>query len=92
MSQIGIKIKQLRIDKGMTQAQLARRLLISRSLICSYENGSRNPSYSVLIKLAVTFDVTTDYLLGNESKNTYDISRLSNEQKKAVSDLLKVLS
>ena len=71
------RIKELRTEKGITQADLAKILKISDRAVGYYENGDREPDYSTLLKIADYFDVSIDYLLGasdikkpNESKNT----------------------
>ena len=44
------KLKQIRIDAGLTQAQLAEVLMLSnQTRISEYENGTRNPSKQTLM-------------------------------------------
>ena len=64
----------------MTQQQLAIRLGVAKSVVSYYESGDRFPSYDVLIKIARTFHVTTDYLLDIERRRVLDVSDLSEEQ------------
>ncbi len=47
-----------------TQVEMAEYLKISQPSYIRYENGSAEPSYENLVKLADLFDVSTDYLLG----------------------------
>ncbi|QVK17762.1 helix-turn-helix transcriptional regulator [Mycoplasmatota bacterium] len=61
-------LKKLRGTKGITQKQLAEFLNISSSTIAMYESGKRDPDTGTLKKLANFFDVSTDYLLGNDIK------------------------
>ena len=62
---IGIRVKQLREKTGLSQAKLAKALGgVSQPVIARYETGDCFPSYSVLIKIADYFNVSTDYLLG----------------------------
>ena len=72
----GILLKQLRKEQKLTQ-QLAERLGVAKSVVSYYESGDRDPSYDVLIKIARTFHVTTDYLLNIERKRVLDVSDLS---------------
>ena len=58
------RLKELRAEKGLTQAQLASETGLSRSGIGFWENGERVPLATVVIVLAKYFNVTTDYLLG----------------------------
>jgi transcriptional regulator with XRE-family HTH domain len=62
MVDIGNKIKELRTEQKMTQSDLAERLGVTKSSISSYENGSRLPSYDILLKIARIFKVSTDIL------------------------------
>lgn len=64
MEKFYARLKELRSEKGLTQAQLAKETGLSRSAIGFWENGERIPLASVIIVLAKYFDVTTDYLLG----------------------------
>ena len=63
---LGIRIAILRISKGWSQAELARRIGVSASAIGMYEQGRREPSLGLLVRLAEEFGTTTDYLLMGE--------------------------
>ncbi len=80
MIEIGKKLKALRKQKNLTQEQLAKRLWVTKSIISAYESESRFPSLDMLIKLAQTFSVSTDYLLGVNKTQTIDVSKLSEKQ------------
>lgn len=75
----GDKLKMLRNGQKMTQQQLATRLGVAKSIVSYYESGDRFPSYDVLIKIAHTFHVTTDYLLDIERQRVIDVSDLSED-------------
>ncbi|WXR61197.1 helix-turn-helix transcriptional regulator [Peptostreptococcaceae bacterium AGR-M142] len=57
------KMKLLRKELNLTQAELAERLNITRSALSLYELGKRQPDFETLNKIADFFQVTTDYLL-----------------------------
>lgn len=80
MLNFGEKLKTLRKQKNLTQEQLAKRLWVTKSIISAYKSEIRYPSLDMLIKLAQTFSVSTDYLLGVNSKQTVDVSNLSENQ------------
>ena len=64
---LGIRIALLRTEKGLSQAELGRQLGVSASAIGMYEQGRREPSLDLVVQLARTFGVTTDYLLTGET-------------------------
>ena len=64
---LGERIKSLRLDSNLTQAELAKRLKIARSNISKYEKSQMTPSNELIVKMAEIFDVSTDYLLGRTS-------------------------
>jgi len=66
------RIKELREKSGLSMDQLATKLNVTKSRVNMWENNGTVPRMNVLINLAKFFDVTTDYLLGND--NTGNIS------------------
>ena len=62
--------KRLRSSCGLTQAEMAEKLGISRSTIGMYETGAREPDFETLEKIADFFNVDIDYLLGRTDKTT----------------------
>ena len=63
---IGLKLKNLRLQNDKTQTDMAKILNVAKSTVSMYERNQREPSADMLKKYAQTFDVTLDYLLGNE--------------------------
>ena len=61
-------LKKLRKSKGLTQAELGKILGVSPSTIGMYEQGRRTPDKDSLIAISNYFNVSTDYLLGNEKE------------------------
>ena len=69
MDTLGMRIRQLRKEKGLTQIQLADIIYVSESYIALIESGKRNPSIEIVSKLADVFHVTTDYIVnGSEAE------------------------
>ncbi|MGN0520788.1 MAG: helix-turn-helix domain-containing protein [Candidatus Fimenecus sp.] len=92
MVDFGNRIKTLRLQNHFTQAQLASRLGVTKSVISAYETGLRMPSYEVLIAIAKLFKVSTDFLLGQQSNtNMLDLSGLTPDEIKALRDLVKAM-
>lgn len=60
---LGARIAALRRAAGWNQAELAQRLQISSSAVGMYEQGRREPSAEMLVRMAKVFEVSVDYLL-----------------------------
>jgi transcriptional regulator with XRE-family HTH domain len=73
------RIKVLREARGWTQAELARRLSITRNGVNSWEQGLSIPSPACLVDLAKLFSVSTDYLLGVERLDAVNVTGLNEE-------------
>ena len=58
------RLKELRIEKNLTQKQLADMLMLSKNSICEYEKGRSEPNIDTLVKLSDIFDCSIDYLVG----------------------------
>ena len=58
------RIKELRIQKGLKQVELAKIIGTSQSSLSGYENGKIEPDQDTLVQLSEFFDVSIDYLLG----------------------------
>lgn len=67
------RIRDLREDGDLTQAEISRRLNISQRAYSHYENGTRDIPTSILIALADLHSVSIDYLL--ERTNDKNINR-----------------
>mgnify|MGYP006070091467 FL=1 len=82
MGQFASILKQLRLQKGLTQPQLAERLGISRSAISMYERGEREPDTTTMEAIAALFGVDMNYLYGMPTVTFDDFTyALHNESK-----------
>ena len=64
MIKFSIRIKELRVEGHLTQAQVAKEMGVTASTVTRWELGIQEPDYSTLARLADFYKVTTDYLLG----------------------------
>ena len=71
------RIKALREARGWTQAELARKMNMTRNGINSWEQGLSMPSPPSLVDLARLFSVSTDYLLGVENYSAVNVTGLN---------------
>lgn len=88
MVDFGIRVARLRAAKGLSQAQLAERIGITKGMVSAYENSIRMPSYPVLIKIAGVFNVSTDYLLGIEGGPVLRTDGLTEKQIAVIQDVI----
>lgn len=70
-------LKKTRIDKGMSQKEVADILKIDRSTYAKYESGTSEPNCTTLIEFANFFEVSLDWLLCGR---TFDVSSSNLEQ------------
>ena len=67
------RIKELRVAKGWTQAELGQMLNCSDVAIGRYENGKRGIDISTICRLCEIFDCTADYLIGRSPLRTSEL-------------------
>ncbi|MBO4939493.1 MAG: helix-turn-helix transcriptional regulator [Clostridia bacterium] len=59
-------IRELRLERGLTQPQLATLVGVSKGMISIWENNVNEPKASYIKRLAIVLEVSSDYLLGIE--------------------------
>ena len=91
MVNMGNKLKTLRLEKNMTQKQIAERIGVAISAVSSYEAGVRYPTYDTLVKLARIYHVSADYLIGISDTRSLDVDGLDEESIAIVSQLIEKL-
>jgi len=93
---VGINIRNIRMNRGLTQAEFAKKIGISDKAISTYENGTRNPKMDVVIKIANVFHLTTGEILESnptdvETKLLSSFRSLSTANKNIVINLINSL-
>jgi transcriptional regulator with XRE-family HTH domain len=73
---LGDRIKQLRQQRGWSQAQLSKKLNVHQKQISGYERGIHSPSIELLVRMAELFNVSLDYIAfdNREEKNIIPIA------------------
>lgn len=86
-----MRLKKLREQKRLNQTELANLLKVSNGSISKWERGDRQTDYETLEKIADTFNVTIDYLLGrSDSKQEFNESQMNfSTPQEALSFILK---
>ena len=87
MFDFGLRIRELREARHMSQETLGKRIGRSKPVISSYENNIKTPPLDVLIKISNEFNVSLDYLVGKEKTETLSTTGLSISQ----IELLKII-
>ncbi len=77
------RLKYLRIDRQMTQADLAKISKVSQSTIAQIESGRKDPSISTLRQIAAALDIELAILFASENVHVFDMNRLRKRYKKA---------
>ncbi len=62
--EIGKRIRELRLERKLSQNQMVDLLSVSQDTISFWENGKSLPSAEYLIEISKNFNVSTDYILG----------------------------
>ena len=76
---LGYRIKHLREQRNLSLIEMEKKINISSSTLYAYEASTRFPSYDRFLKLAAFFDVSLDYLAGNHSKTSIDLTGLDSQ-------------
>lgn len=91
---LSVRLKELRMSQNLSQADVAKKLDISPSIISGYETGERTPSTENLLALSYLYKCSTDYLLGKSNDKplvVLDTDGLTCEQIEVLKDLIKVM-
>ena len=94
-----MNIKDIRMRRNLSQAQVAKALGVSSVVYSRYESGTRQPSIDIILQLADILGVTVDYLLGRQdiedsTLSDYEVSLLMTSRKadeRAKQDALNML-
>ncbi|WRS27253.1 helix-turn-helix transcriptional regulator [Oscillospiraceae bacterium MB08-C2-2] len=65
---LGTKIKQLRIEKGLSQTELGEKLQVTQQSVAKWEKGSAQPNMEMITRLCGIFEVDPNYLLGHSGE------------------------
>lgn len=89
----GKQIKQLRLERNLTQGQMAEQLGISRQAVSNWENNKNLPDLELIISISKLFSVSLDDLiLGDDAMNnlTEKLIEDGNETRRARMNLISI--
>ena len=72
-----MNLREIRVNRKLKVQEVADYLCCLPSVYSRYENGKREPSVDVLLKLSKLYSVSVDYLIGNDG--AFDTSITKNE-------------
>lgn len=82
------RIRELRLEKRITQLQLSIELDVTQETISAYEHNRHMPSVPALIKMSQIFDASMDYIMGLSNVRHIMLDSSNSEEKEQLSTLL----
>ena len=83
-----IALKETLAEQIAAQSDVADRLEVTRATISGYECNTITPSVEQLVKLAVLYNTSLDYMLGMENRSYLYLDDLSESQQKTILDVV----
>jgi transcriptional regulator with XRE-family HTH domain len=77
------RLKYLRVLRGLSQVELAKKSGVSQSTIAQIEGGRKDPSISTLKKICIVFEIQLAVLFAADDVHVFDMHRLRNRYKSA---------
>lgn len=87
----GLRLRELREAKHLSQTNVASRLNVSRSTISGYESNTTTPSLEQFTRLAVLYNTFLDYMMGLDNRTCFYLDGLSENQKQTILDIVNRL-
>lgn len=84
----GLRLKELREAKQLSQQDVATRLNVGRTTISGYERNIITPSVEQLVRMAVLYNTSLDYMMGLEKRVCFYLDDLSESQQQTVLDVV----
>ncbi len=85
----GMRLRQLRKDRGMSRVTLAKKLGVSKETVYRYENNIQNPSLDRTRQIAIILKTSVDYLVGLDNEYTVKFPTMTKEQHHALNLFLQ---
>lgn len=92
VARFSTRLRNLRLNRGLCQEQVAKLIGVKKSAISTYENDIRQPSFEILVRIANLYQVSTDYLLGQTNSRSVDLSGLSEQEADFICEFVKMLT
>lgn len=87
----GVRLKELREKKHLSQTEAGKKLDVTRSTISAYENNTKTPSLEVFVNMAVLYNSSLDYIMGFENRTHLFLDDLTESQRQTILDIVERL-
>lgn len=85
----GFRLRQLREDRDMSRAMLAKKLGVSGETVYRYENNIQDPSLERAKQIATILRTSLDYLVGLDDAYTIRLPQMTDTQRNALNEFLR---
>lgn len=86
----GIRLRQLREERGLSRKAFAQKLGVSKETIYRYENNVQIPSLDRTKQIAIILRTSIDYLVGLDNQYTLKFPNLSKGEREVLNQFLRV--
>ena len=87
----GLRLRELREAKHLSQSDVASRLNVSRSTVSGYESNTTTPSLEQFTRLAILYNTSLDYMMGLDNRICFYLDGLSENQQQTILDVVNRL-
>lgn len=87
----GLRLKELRESKKLSQTEVAARLNVVPSTISGYESNTITPSLEQFTRMAILYNTSLDYMMGFDNRTCFYLDGLSKDQQQAILDVVNRL-
>ena len=87
----GLRLKELREAKKLSQSEVAARLNVVPSTISGYESNTITPSLEQFTRMAILYNTSLDYMMGFDNRTCFYLDGLSKDQQQAILDIVNRL-
>ena len=87
----GLRLRELREAKHLSQSDVASRLNVSRSTVSGYESNTTTPSLEQFTRLAILYNTSLDYMMGLDNRVCFYLDGLRENQQQTILDVVNRL-
>lgn len=84
----GLRLKELREARQLSQQEVAARLEVGRTTVSGYERNTITPSVEQLVRMAILYNTSLDYMMGLDNRACFYLDDLSKSQQETVMDIV----